>query len=213
VTEVINEYGKAIILEDDIVTSPYFLKFMNEALDFYEKNKRIYSISGYTFPVKLPKKYALTYFVAFRISSWGWATWKDRWENLIVDNNNECYLKRPTQLNAFLDKAGMDIAPMLLRTLKKQTNSWAVKWAFTHIKNNALCLFPSNSLVKNIGTDASGVNFISKTNKYDVETYNSDVCYNFNSQIAVNNIIQIRIKKLFRPGILSLIKYRIFKIT
>lgn len=212
VTEVISKYEKAIVLEDDIVTSPYFLKFLNEALEFYQDEMRIYSISGYSFPVKLPKKYPLNYFFAYRTSSWGWATWKDRWEKLLVDMNEKFYVKNPTQLNAFLDIAGMDLAPMLLRTLRGQTNSWAVKWAYIHIKNNALCLFPTNSLVKNIGTDASGVNFVSKTKKYDVEIFDSKIYYNFNSQIRICNKIQSRIRKLFRPGILSLIKYRIFKI-
>ena len=82
VTEVINKYDKAIVLEDDIITSKYFLKFMNEALDFYEEDKRIYSISGYNFPIKIPESYQHKIYISPRPSSWGWATWKDRWEKV-----------------------------------------------------------------------------------------------------------------------------------
>jgi len=78
VTKVVNEYGKVIVLEDDIVTSPSFLKFMNEALNRFEDKEKVMHISGYMYPIKtegLPD----TFFIK-PTSCWGWATWKRAWK-------------------------------------------------------------------------------------------------------------------------------------
>jgi GT2 family glycosyltransferase len=80
VNQIFKSYDKAIVLEDDIISSPSFLSFMNDALDFYKEDKRIFSVSGYPYPVKIPDSYSKDVFIAHRASSWGWGTWKDRWE-------------------------------------------------------------------------------------------------------------------------------------
>src|SRR5574341_550215 len=82
VTEIVNRYGKIIVLEDDLVTSLYFLKFMNEALAFYTDDPRIYTITGYSFPIKFPKDYHYPVYLSYRHSSWGWGTWKENWMNI-----------------------------------------------------------------------------------------------------------------------------------
>ncbi len=80
VTKIINKYGKIIVLEDDLITSKYFLKFMNEGLNFYKNNKKIGSITGYNKPSHFMKfkNYDKDLYLSSRFSSWGWATWKDR---------------------------------------------------------------------------------------------------------------------------------------
>ncbi|MEJ7683897.1 MAG: hypothetical protein WKG06_39770 [Segetibacter sp.] len=79
VTQIIQEYEKVIVLEDDLVTSPNFLNYMNQALSAYKDNLRVFSIAGYTIPVTILNDYQFdTYFLP-RASSWGWATWKNRW--------------------------------------------------------------------------------------------------------------------------------------
>ena len=82
VTSVINQYGKVIVLEDDLVVSPYFLKYMNEALDFYEKEEQVISIHGYIYPVK--QKLPETFFIK-GADCWGWATWKRGWDLFCSD--------------------------------------------------------------------------------------------------------------------------------
>ncbi len=79
VTGVVNEYGKVIVLEDDLLTSPYFLKFMNDALYLYERENRVGAICGYVYSMKeqLPETFFLRFF-----NSWGWATWKKKMENI-----------------------------------------------------------------------------------------------------------------------------------
>ncbi|MBP5502194.1 MAG: glycosyltransferase family 2 protein, partial [Bacteroidales bacterium] len=90
VTETINKYGKIIVLEDDIVTSPGFIKYMNDALDLYENEPLVMHISGYMYPLaknKLPE----TFFYQ-AASCWGWGTWKSAW-NLLETNAEVLYKK------------------------------------------------------------------------------------------------------------------------
>ncbi len=212
VTEVIEKFGKAIVLEDDIVTSPYFLKFMNEALDFYEKDKRIYSISGYNFPIKIPEEYQHKIYISPRPSSWGWATWKDRWRKAVWNPEKVFDIKNHKLLNQYLDKSGKDISPMLLKTFEKKINSWAVRWVFTHIYYQAYSLFPVKSLTKNIGADATGTNFIRSTNKYNVELETDFKQFDFSKDLKLNKDIIEQIKRIVKPGIISYLKYRLFNL-
>lgn len=82
VSEVIEKYGKAIVFEDDLYLAPNCLRFMNEGLNEYEKNKSIFSVCGYTNRFKTPDDYEYDTYVASRSSSWGWGTWKDRWDKV-----------------------------------------------------------------------------------------------------------------------------------
>ncbi|MDI6716137.1 MAG: glycosyltransferase [Actinomycetota bacterium] len=80
VTEVIDKFGKVIVMEDDLLCSRNFLSFMNKALDHYKDDKRIFSVTGLNYPIKIPESYKHDVYLAYRESSWGWGTWKDRWD-------------------------------------------------------------------------------------------------------------------------------------
>lgn len=173
VSEVINKYEKAIVLEDDIVTSPYFLKFMNEALEFYKDDNRIFSVSGYNFPIKIPASYQYKIYISPRPSSWGWATWKDRWEKVNWENSEyEEFIKDKKRILNF-NMGGDDLTRMLKNQIAGKINSWAIRWAFAHYLNNAFCLFPVRSFANNIGADRSGVH-TRKTNKFSVDIYSKE---------------------------------------
>lgn len=212
VTEIIKTYGRAIVLEDDIVTSPHFLKFMNEALEFYKDDKRIYSISGYNFPIKIPSSYQHQVYLSPRPSSWGWATWKDRWEKAEWSPENVLNIKDKKVVRNLMDKAGKDLAPMLLKSIEGKISSWAVKWAFTHLKKDSYCLYPTRSLIKNIGADASGTNFNKVTSRYEVELDDSIKDFTFSKKLVYSEELNDQIKNIVRPGLLSFLKYRLFNI-
>ena len=85
VTDIIQEHGKVIVMEDDLLTSPAFLSYMNKALSHYESRKAVFSISAYCLPpnkLLIPKDYKYDVYVSLRNSSWGWATWRDRWDQV-----------------------------------------------------------------------------------------------------------------------------------
>jgi hypothetical protein len=156
VSKIVNKYGKIIVLEDDIITSPNFLNFMNNALEFYEKDSSIMSISGFTYPFHLPANYPDDVFVFYRTSSWGWATWKKEW-NMVdfkIDKNHAIFHEE--KLKNELKRAGMDLYEMLLKQVEGKIDSWAIRFALSHISNKKLAVFPIKSLTKNIGHDNSG---------------------------------------------------------
>ena len=153
VTQVCIQYGKAIVLEDDIVTSPYFLKYMNDALNYYNDNKQVASIHGYVYPIEdLPETFFLR-----GADCWGWATWQDRWSLFEADGSKLLnQLKATNLINRFDFDGTYKYSQMLEDQIKGTNNSWAVRWHATAFLNNQYTLYPGKSLVENIGNDGSG---------------------------------------------------------
>ena len=159
VTDVINKYGKVIVLEDDLLTSPYFLKYMNEALAFYEKRPAVMSISANRPPInkmQIPKDYPYDVFVCLRSYSTGWATWKERWErvNWSLDYLDD-FLKHPEQIDAF-NRGGDDMTDMLCMQRDGKIDSWAIRFGFAHYWEHCIAILPCVSYVDNIGFDGTG---------------------------------------------------------
>ena len=202
VTEVIQNNKKVIVLEDDLLTSHNFLCFMNQALDKYESSKSIFSISGYTLPIKMPKL-SFDVFFSFRYSSWGWATWEDRWLKTDWEVKDFHELLNNKNLQSKLNRSGEDLLPMLKAQQLNLNNSWAVRWAYTNAKNDAYCVYPVISKVMNIGTDASGTNFTRSTTKYDVLIDEKANCtFTFSDEVQCNTQIEDAIKKIVKPSLL-----------
>lgn len=156
VTEVAKLHGKVIVLEDDLITAPGFLSYMNDALSTYENDKQVMHISGYLFPMglnSLPQTFFHT-----ATNSWGWATWADRWQYFNPDAN--CLYKELAEkgkLNAFnLDGYGKSLS-QLGDNMSGQIKTWAVKWEASVFLRGGYCLYPGTSLIRNIGHDDSGV--------------------------------------------------------
>jgi hypothetical protein len=157
------------VLEDDLVTSSYFLKFMNEALEFYKDEKKVWHISGWNYPIFDEQKCST--FLWKKMNCWGWATWEDRWK---------FFEKKPQKLIKELNKVEIKEFNLdgyennwnqVVNNLRGKINTWAVFWHTTIFKNNGLCLNPETSFVKNIGHDGSGVHCGNNGNK-DVEILN-----------------------------------------
>lgn len=156
ITSVFEKHDKVIILEDDIITSPYFLEYMNEGLNKYEFDNTIYSVTGYSFPPKLFKiynEYSNDVFVLPRACSWGWGTWKNRWQKADWEVKDFTEFRKNIELQKKYDQTGGDKSRMLIRQMNGEIDSWAIRWDYTHFKNNAYCVYPINSLISNIGLD------------------------------------------------------------
>lgn len=151
VTQIINEKGKAIVLEDDLVTSSNFLEFMNQALHNYETNAKVHSISGYTVPISLPSDYNFDTYFTRRASSWGWATWKDRWETVDWSvSDYQDFIRNRKQRKKF-NEMGSDMTSMLSKQIHGKISSWAIRWCYHQFKMDQLTVFPTISKVSNIG--------------------------------------------------------------
>lgn len=193
VTKVCSEYGKAIILEDDIVTSTYFLTYMNDALDRYQDNEKVASIHGYVYPIKgLPESFFLR-----GADCWGWATWYDRWQLFEADGQkllSQLVAKRLTK--SFDFNGAFSYSDMLKNQIAGLNNSWAIRWHASVFLANKLTLYPGISLVKNIGNDGSG------THSEDTDIYTSDVkntpLHNFPSENVPNELAFALFEAYFR---------------
>lgn len=153
VTEVVNRHNNIIVIEDDIVSSKYFLQYMNKALSLYEANNDIISISAYIFPIKeLPE----TFFVK-GADCWGWATWKRGWDLFEPDGSKLLAELEEKQLTDLFDlNNSYPYTQMLKDQIAKKNSSWAIRWYASAFLKNKFTLYPGKTLVKNIGFDGSG---------------------------------------------------------
>lgn len=158
VTEVLNEYGKVIVLEDDIVTSPGFLKYMNSALNLYQNEARVMHISGYLPKTSGWNKLPSTFFLRF-MSCWGWGTWNSSWQSLNTDSKflYDSILERDVNFNKFNLEGSIALSNQLKDNIAGKIDTWAIKWMASIYLESGLCLYPNQPLVSNIGWDGSGV--------------------------------------------------------
>ena len=155
VTDIVNRYGNVIVLEDDLVVAPFFLRFMNKALDAYEEVPQVMQISGHMFDVKIAAETDAV-FLPF-ITSWGWATWKRAWDNFDSSMSGYEKIKKNNKLKSqFNLEESYNYFNMLERQLHGKINSWAIRWYLNVFLKNGFTLFPVRSLVHNIGFDGSG---------------------------------------------------------
>ena len=154
VTQLINTFGKVIVLEDDLITSPWFLTFMNEALDKFESNDKIGHIHGFCYPIdNLPDAFLIKW-----VGSWGWATWKRSWQLFNPDGNmllEEIYKRNLSRKFDFGGK--YPFTKMLQRQINGVNDSWAIRWNATLFLKDMLSVNAGKSLVQNIGFDGTGV--------------------------------------------------------
>jgi hypothetical protein len=180
VSEICNKYDKIIVLEDDLLVAPFFLKYMNESLNFYEKNKKIGVICGYMYPIELHIDNADTFLLSYN-SCWGWATWSNVWKSVNFDGGNLLSTIESNKTEREFDfNNSCQHTKMLKQQIKGINNSWAIRWAaFLHI-NNLFSVFPKKSLVINIGFDGTGVHSGNQIG-YENELFNEPL-------IIVNNV-------------------------
>mgnify|MGYP003394524365 CR=1 FL=1 len=160
VTTVVNQYGRIIVLEDDLVTSPNFLEYMNAALFHYERDPKAFSIGAYNFPDKtmpIPSDYSWDTYASFRCCSWGWATWSDRWNRVDWSMNYyETFMRDQVARESF-NRGGPDMTQTLKMQHEGRIDSWAIRFCYAHYANTMYCIYPAKTLVMNIGLDHSGM--------------------------------------------------------
>jgi hypothetical protein len=156
VTDIVNKYGKVIVLEDDLVTSPHFLKFMNDGLTLYRNDEDVASISGCNYPVDTSKLDESTYFLRIPLC-WGWATWKESWQEFNKDLDIINHLTKEQKKYINFDNTH-DYLIQAVRNKSGKLNTWFIYWYISLVLKNKLTLFPQYSLVSNIGFDGTGEN-------------------------------------------------------
>lgn len=152
---MLSENDAVIVLEDDCVPHPLFMRYMKDCLEYYHDDKRVFSINGYSGFRDIDFNIQNVYFSG-RASSWGWATWGDRWKDYNRDYLILNRIKTNNELYEWYKKWGEDLEGHLYGNISGKCDSWAVFWALKIIENKAVCVTPAKSLIENIGTDGSG---------------------------------------------------------
>jgi len=155
VTELVKSHGRVIVLEDDLVTSPYFLEYMNAALDRYQDDEQVMHISGYMFPIE-QSGLAETFFLR-TASCWGWATWARAWQHFEKDPEALIESFSQSTIKRFNMDGTYDFWTQVLKNQAKEINTWAVFWYATIFQKQGLCLHPAISMTVNIGIDGTGI--------------------------------------------------------
>lgn len=210
VTDIIDQHERVIVLEDDLLTSPYFLRYMNDALEMYQFDDKVLSIHGYIYPIK--RKVDPTFFL-IDPGSLGWGTWKNRWHD---------YEKDGAKLYAELENKGLTslmdydncfpFTRMLQDQIEGKNNSWVIRWYAYALLNEKLTLYPGKSLVFHMGNDGTGTHEGSSS-YLDVEISNEPVPLekiklevNTQAREAFKDFFKSISGNLFRKGIRKLKK-------
>lgn len=192
VTKVLNDFEQIIVLEDDIVVSPAFLEFMLDGLRIYRSDSKVASLCGYMYPIStdgLQESFFLR-----GADCWGWATWRRGWLAFEQDG---------TKLLAEIESKGLawdfDVngSYPFLRMLKDQirgkNNSWAIRWQAVNYLKDRMTLYPSRTLVTNIGFDGSGTHCVNERNNLSSEVIRTEPIKKFPDYISHDAVAYSRI--------------------
>lgn len=156
VTIQVNRFGRVIVMEDDLIAAPYFLQFMNDALETYKDEPRVGHIQGcdFTQDTSLPDTFLIKW-----TGSWGWGTWDRAWK-LFNPNGKELLqqLEERNLTHRFDFNSTYGYTRMLRRQIEGKNNSWAIRWNASLFLADILSLNAGRSLIRNTGFDGSGTN-------------------------------------------------------
>ena len=156
VSEILQDAEAVIVLEDDLRVHPAFLRYMNAGLEQYRACPSVFSVCGYTNRIAIPASYPYSCNFSTRSSSWGWATWKDRWEKVDWNPSRELLRRHRCRFNRW---GGSDCSKLLHGCLTGRNYSWAIRFCFAQYLAGAISLFPNRSLVDNAASfDGEGTN-------------------------------------------------------
>jgi len=211
VTDTVNKEGQAIVLEDDILTSPVFLQFMNESLNFYRESNQVMHISGYMYPIDT-KELPDTFFLK-PTSCWGWATWQRAWKYFEKDPAKLVKVFSRAMINDFNLDNSRDYFLQIKDNLAGRIRTWAIFWHASVYLNNGLSLHPKKSYARNIGHDGSGEH-CNPTHVFDV-ALNNEFTKSFPEQITENSTARKKLEEYFnklKPSFWQLLKAKTLSI-
>lgn len=156
VSEIIDKYGKVIVLEDDLTVTADFITYMNVALDYYADDEKVWSVTGFSEPLKVLKSYGHDIYMGYRGCSYGWGTWKDRWDTVDWEMTRYDEVLHDRTMRKKLERGGRDMTRILKDQKAGIVNSWAIRWCLSQSMQDRYTVYPVSSFVENTGVDGSG---------------------------------------------------------
>ncbi len=195
VSEVLESHESAIVLEDDLIATPHFLRYMNQALDFY-RDTNAWSIAGYSPNVELPEGYAYNTYAIMRNCSWGWATWRDRWAKVDWEVSDFKFFAANGKQREAFDLAGTDLSAMLLRQQTGEINSWSIRFCYSGFKHQMPTIYPTQSFIINGGADGSGSN-VGSTSRYETNIFEDLGEIKLANDLSINPLVTKSFSKTY----------------
>jgi len=194
-----DRYGRVIFLAEDIVTAPGFLTFMNEALSKYERNDRVFNVSGYCPPIEIPANYNHDIFALRRFNAWGFGIWKNRFDRLKYMTPDEFvqFAANTRKVKEFVKAGGEDLMVMLKADAYSEIDAGDVKLMYAQFLSDQYTIYPTKSLVQNIGHDGTGVHCV-KSNMFNV-ALSDKTLFSFPDDVIVDHRI-VKANRIFRAG-------------
>lgn len=157
VTDIVNVYGKVIVFEDDMLTSPGTLRYFNDALEVYKEEEKVMHVVSYVFPHKYPLPETFFYQVPY--PGGGWATWQRAWKYYPREIEGLYdYWKKDWRKFNYWNHDGSDLVDQLVNNYNGTLRTWFIRWYAEMFRRGGLALYPGRSLVTNIGFDGTGDN-------------------------------------------------------
>lgn len=206
VDQIIRQYGRVIVLEDDCISTVDFLEYMNSSLDFYEKSDRIWSIGGYSVNLTFPSDYMHDVYIMGRTCSYAWATWIDRWEKVDWNVSDYDAFKRDFKQRRAFNKYGNDRAKMLDLQRIGRTNSWAIRFCYAMFKNKQYTLYPVQTKIKNSGY-RGGTHKLVGSSEFEVELPNQIKKIKLENVDLDDRLIKQYARKFYRPWYILAFSY------
>lgn len=208
ITQTISKYGKVIAVEDDIVTTPNFLNYMNQALDFYQNNPKIMQIGAYGLKIKKPSECLKDTYIYQRHCSWGWATWLDRWESIDWQIKDWGLFSKDKKRIAQFNRNGSDMFSMLKQCMEGG-NMWDIRVSYNLFVQNKYVVYPFLSKVYNVGYRADAIHCKDTYNRFKIDLDNKlDKDFSFEEKMIENSKIH---KQVYHYHSLILRCYSVFR--
>lgn len=200
VSEVLERSPAVVVMEDDLLTSRNFLAFVNAALQTYRDRPDVFSVTGYNYPLEIPRTYREDAYLSYRSSSWGWGTWPDRWARVDWAVGDYEEFLRDDRAQELFKRGGDDLPAMLAAQMDGRLDSWSIRFDYAHHTHDAFCVHPVVSKVENIGFDGSGVHCSDGTG-YEAELDPGDRPFRLDPDLAFDASVQRAFDRRFRPRV------------
>ncbi len=198
VSDIVNKFGKVIVLEDDLICAPEFLKYMNEALINYENCENVFSVTGFSFgDFKNNEMYSS--FSLKLTCSWSWGTWKDKWDKFDMELNGWEQLDKNKKMKyKFNFDNSYNYYDLIIKQINNKINSWAIRWYWSVFKCDGLTVYPTKSLIINNGFDGSGTHCGLSDNYLDIENNFGE--FNFCPIIQEDLILRAKVASIIKKN-------------
>ncbi len=209
VSKIIKIKKKVIVIEDDLVLSKNFLKYMNDNLEKYKDQKKVWHISGWNWNFNFPKHKYDFFFMRYA-TCWGWGTWNDRWKYFEKNPNKIIRSFSKNSIGKFNLDNSYNFWSQIIRNKKKIINTWAIFWYATIFVNKGLSINPLIPLVRNIGNDSYSTN-LKGTITINNKIFKNYLPKKYPKKIQEDKILLKIIKSNLNPNLLNKILTKLFR--